>query len=240
MESIRSGERIKEQGKKISESSKRKGSKSPFRGLGLLLLLSCSLFSVTVKAQTWDELFNQKKTQIRYLGEQLIALKMYAGYLKKGYEIVGQGVNTVKNLKSGEFNMHQTFISSLKVVNPAIRNSSKVAEIIALQLSLNKSFSNIKGIGYLSASHQQYISLVKDEIQDECRKDLEELLIVITSGKAEMKDDERMKRLDKVYSSMLDKSEFTQSFCNEVSLLISQKKYEQESINLIQKFYEKD
>lgn len=208
--------------------------------MGLLILLSCSLFFNPTKAQTWDEVFNQKKTQIRYLGEQLVALKMYAGYLKKGYEIVDQGVNTVKDLKNGEFNMHQNFISSLKAVNRAIRNSSKVAEIIALQLSLNESFSSIKGIGYLSESHQQYISLVKDQIREECRKDLEELLIVITSGKVEMKDDERMKRLDKVYNSMLDKSEFIQSFCNEVSLLISQKKNERESINLIQKFYEKD
>ncbi|WP_304066911.1 hypothetical protein [Pedobacter glucosidilyticus] len=200
-----------------------------------LLLVVClhSLFFVPDKAQaqTWDEFFKQKKTQQKYLFQQLVALKVYAGYLKKGYDIAGQGISTVKDLKNGEFSLHQNFISSLKSVKPAIRNSSKVAEIIALQLAMSKSFNGIRNSVSLSTENQQYIHSVRKKVLDECAADLEELLLAITSGKVEMKDDERMKRIDLVYGNMKSKSAFTQSFISEVRLLIAQKANEQQSVD---------
>ncbi|MEJ7558120.1 MAG: hypothetical protein WKF66_07395 [Pedobacter sp.] len=211
---------------------------SPFKGFGFFLLLI--FFTQAIYAQTWDESFNQKKTQIKYLGEQLAALKLYAGYMKKGYEIVGNGVHTVKDIKNGEFTLHQRFFNSLENINPAIRNSNKIADIISSQLAINKSFKLIKGNNNLSDSNLEYITRVKNQVQEECNRDLEELLLVITSGKIEMEDDERIKRLEKIYNSMLDKSAFAQSFCNEVFLLIRQKENEQRSINVIRDYYEKD
>jgi hypothetical protein len=41
------------------------------------------LFVQVSTAQTWSEWFSQKKTQKKYLLEQVAALKIYAGYLKK-------------------------------------------------------------------------------------------------------------------------------------------------------------
>ncbi len=189
----------------------------------VICLLITVLVSPISKAQTWDEVFNQKKTQIRYLGEQLIALKFYAGYLKKGYEVVGTGISAVKDIKSGEFNLHSTFIGSLKSVNPSIRGNAKIAEIIILQVAISKSFNAIKGNAYLPAADQEYISRVRKQVQEECGKNLEELLLVITSGKVEMKDDERLKRLDKIHTSMKDKSAFSQSFTGNVRMLIAQR-----------------
>ena len=201
------------------------------------ILAICLLTFIICKAQTWDELFSQKKTQIRYLGEQIAALHLYAGYLKKGYEIAKNGINTIKDIKSGEFNLHNSFINSLKVVNPAIRNSAKVAGIIEFQLDISRTFGSIKDNSYLSASDQEYISRVKSQIRDECSHDLDELLLIIISGKVEMKDDERIKRLDKVYDSIKDKSAFTQSFCNEVNMLIVQREQEAKEESTEKKLY---
>lgn len=90
----------------------------PISLLGLVFLL---LFVGTnAFGQTWGEFFSQKKTQKKYLLEQLVALKMYAGYLKKGYDIVGSGIGTVWDIKNGEFSLHSTFFSSLKSVNPIL------------------------------------------------------------------------------------------------------------------------
>jgi hypothetical protein len=72
---------------------------------------------------------------------------------------------------------------------------------------------------------------------EECLNDMEELLLVIISGKVEMKDDERIKRLDKIYINMKDKSAFTQSFMTDMSLLIQQKENEQKSINHLKQQY---
>lgn len=207
----------------------------PIRLLGLVFLL---LFVGTnAFGQTWGEFFNQKKTQKKYLLEQLVALKMYAGYLKKGYDIVGNGIGTVKDIKNGEFSLHSTFFSSLKSVNPAIRKNAKVASIISLQVSIIKAFKNIGDNDELKLSDNQYLIGVKDRITDDCLDDMEELLLVITSGRLEMSDDERIERLDNIYERMRDKAAFAQSFTGEVNLLIHQRKNEQKSINHLREIY---
>ena len=196
------------------------------------------LFSATLTfGQTAGEFFNQKGTQKKYLLEQLVALKVYAGYLKKGYDIVGSGLGIIKDLKNGEFDLHHTFISSLKTTSPAIKNSGKVAQIIAYQLAIGSAFNGGNKNEYLSATNQQYLKEVKDKVMEECLNDMEELLLVITSGKVEMKDDERITRLDKIYVAMKDKSAFTQSFMTDVSLIIQQKENQQKSINHLKKLY---
>jgi hypothetical protein len=198
------------------------------------------LFNLRVQAQTADELFNQKQTQLRYLVEQIAALKAYTGYLNQGYEIVSDGAQAVRNLKSGEFTLHDTFFKSLKAVNPLIRSSGRVADIISSQLAISKSLNQLKGLYGLSLSQQNYIALVKSQVLREANNDLEELLLIISPGRLEMGDDERMKRVDKIHGAMLDKRSFTQSFCNELSMLVYQKEHEKQSINHVRNLYEND
>jgi hypothetical protein len=198
------------------------------------------LFNSNVQAQTADEIFNQKKTQLRYLAEQIVALRVYAGYVNDGYEIVSEGVQSVKSLKNGEFNLHDIFFESLKVINPSIRSSGKVPEIISLQLNIIKRLNKLETLQYLPAYQREYIANVKTKVFEDGHKDLEELSLVITSGQLEMKDEERMKRIDKIHASMSDKFSFTQSFCNELSILIHQKRSEVQSIIQTRNLYEDD
>ncbi len=204
-----------------------------FLGVALLLLF----VGTSAFGQTWGEFFNQKKTQKKYLLEQLVALKMYAGYLKKGYDIVGSGISTVKDIKNGEFNLHSTFFTSLKNVNPAIRKNAKIASIISLQIFIAKAFKSIGDNDGLELSDNQYILDVKDKVTDDCLVDMEELLLVITSGRLELTDDERIERLDSIYERMRDKAAFAQSFTAQVNLLINQRKNEQKSINHLRELY---
>lgn len=191
-------------------------------------------------AQTLGEFFNQKKKQQQYLLQQIAALQVYIGYAKKGYEIVDDGLQTVKDFTNGEFKLHDAFISSLKQVSPAIRNNAKIAEIISLQLAIVKAFASVKSSTVLSAPTLLYIAGVKENVMEEFMKDLEELLMVITSGKLDMGDEERLQRLDKVYASMRDKSAFVQDFVGNIHLLIHQKNSELNHLNLLKKHYEND
>ncbi len=229
MELIREGEMMKEQGSRaFSKLSK--------------LMLSCFLISLlliscSVKCQTWDEIFKQKETQKKYLIEQIAALKIYAGYLRKGYAIAGTGLQTIKDISTGEFNLHGSFISSLKTANPSIRNDVRVAGIIMFQLEIRNAFKSTREGDNLSASNTDYIESVRDKVVGECAGDLEELLLVVTSGKIEMTEGERVQRLEKIHESMRDKSAFTQSFCNKVNLLIRQREKEIRSINQMKHSY---
>ncbi len=126
----------------------------------------------------------------------------------------------------------------MKQVSPAIRNNAKIVEIIALQIAIGKAFGRLRHNSMLSTSTQLYIGQVRDNVIDESAKDLEELLLVVTSGKLEMGDQERLQRLDKVYASMKDKSAFVQDFTSNVNLLIRQKTNELESTQQLKKSYE--
>lgn len=220
------------------ESNKVKVKRLKVKVLARCLIL-CLLFPVSPShAQTWKEFFKQRKTQIKYLGQQIAALQAYAGYLKQGYEIAGSGLRTIKGITSGEFNLHSGFIHSLQRLNPALTNNVRLAEIIAFQLEISQAFSGIKDRPYLSAGNRDYISQVKAQVLEECGKDLEELLLLVSPGKVEMNDKERLEHLDQVHESMKDKLAFTQSFMNQVRLLIRQRAKEQQSIHSIRNLYE--
>jgi hypothetical protein len=204
----------------------------------VLLLVGMVFISLSLSAQTFGEFFNQKNTQKRYLLQQIGALQIYLEYAKKGYELVGSGLQTVRDITNGEFSLHSAFISSLKKVTPFVRNNAKVAEIIVCQLGIARAF-DIRDKDKLSLSSQLYVLEVKDHLLDECFKDLEELLLVVTAGKVEMSDAQRLERLDKVYISMMDKYSFALDFSAQVKLLIAGGIREEQSINYLKKFYEK-
>lgn len=217
-------------------------SRGGMRGFSFLLVFVFAFgLGGLAYGQTWNEFFKQKKMQKRYLLEQIATLKVYAGYLKKGYEIVDGGISTVRDITRGEFSLHNAFISSLKQVSPVIRNDVRVAEIIALQIGILESFSEVKGSEYLSAEDLAYIRLVQGTVTLDCFNDLEELLLVVTSGRLEMKDDERLGQIARVYEDMLDKSAFVRDFCGNVFSLERQRiSGEQEISGLLRMYHFKE
>jgi hypothetical protein len=198
--------------------------------LGVYLI---SLFSAS--AQTLEEWTQQKETQKKYLVEQIAALKVYLGHAKKGYDIASKGINTVRNIKKGDFNLNMDFFSSLKNVNPKISKYVKVAGIIAYQLKIIKqtkqTFQGIRETKQFTTDELDYCKQVFDILLNECIKTIDELFMVIIPGELEMKDDERLKRVDKLYFDMQDKYSFCASFSEEMGLLSVQRLGEQIEIH---------
>lgn len=188
-----------------------------------------------VQAQTWDEWFRQKKTQKKYLLQQIAALQVYLNYAKKGYEIGDKGINTVRNIKSGDFNLHRDFFYSLKVVNPTIKRYAKVGDIIAYQTRIIKqarqTILNIQETDQITPEELRYSKGVFDFLLAECLKTIDELIAVTASGELQMKDDERLKRIDKLYADIQSKYAFCSTFSEEIGLLSAQRFGEQMEIS---------
>lgn len=212
-------------------------SRTKVYGVTLLLAFGLFGFSGTVLGQTFGEFFKQKKTQKRYLLQQIAALQFYIGQAKKGYELVGSGLNTIKDFSNGEFGLHRTFISSLKLVSPQISGHVKVADIIADQASIIKSFNRINGNGLLTMEAKLYVRQVQAGVIEECLRDLEELVLIVVSGKIEMTTDQRISRLNKVSLAMREKLGFSQDFCQEVYALVQAKENEIISIQKLKYHY---
>lgn len=205
------------------------------------LLLTCWVMLIWTNvsnAQTWTEWFSQKKTQQSYLLEQVAALKLYAGYLKKGYEIGSSGLNFIKDATKGEFDLHGTFFSSLKSVSPEIKKNSRIAAIIQMQLQIGSAFSSVKGLGDLGTQNQEYVKLVGGNLLTKCLRDMEELLLVITAGKLEMTEDERFSEIERIYKSMQDKKSFAFRFCAAVQSLSGSRSQKIKDLNKMEEWYE--
>ncbi|MEJ2901661.1 hypothetical protein WAE58_04470 [Pedobacter panaciterrae] len=187
---------------------------------GVALALACLISTIDVSGQTWAEFFQQKKTQKKYLLNQIAALQVYIGYARKGYELVDNGLQTVRDITSGEFSLHNAFIHSLKQVSPAVRNDSRVAEMISMQVSVLRLSGGWGDHELLSAGNRAYIAEVRSDLRDQCLNSLEELLLVITSGKLEMGEEERLRRIGELYTLMQEHYGFAREFTAQVNLLV--------------------
>lgn len=201
-----------------------------------LFQIGFALFVVTsVRAQTLQEWTQQKKTQIKYLLQQIAANKIYIAYLQKGYSIANRGLTTIREIKSGDFDLHYNFLSSLKAVNPTIKNAGKVVGIIALQIKIiresKQAAERIREMNQFIPEEINYCSKVFDNLLEDCLKNTDELFMIISWGDLTMTDDERMKRIDKLYANMQSKYGFCASFSNEMSLLAIQRLNEQIEVN---------
>lgn len=200
-----------------------------------LMLLS----AIRVNAQTFDEWFNQKKTQIKYLLQQITANQVYIEYLQKGYRVAQSGLQTINDIKHGDFNLHNVFFNSLKSVNPKIRNWAKVADIISFQVQIinqaKSTVQHVKASDQFTDTEIAYLQNVFNHLLDECTKSINDLLAVITSGETEMKDDERIKRIDGIYLDMQDKLSFSKSFSFEAAMLAMQRNQEQTDVQVSKK-----
>jgi hypothetical protein len=194
------------------------------------------MFGLT-NAQTFDEWFHQKKTQKKYLVDQIAALRVYAEYVKKGYNITHAGLTTIENIKNGHFTIDQSFFTSKGNVKPAISHSIKVLNIIGYQAKiirdLKRFYQSSKNDPNFSADEILYLSHVYANMLRQCDDSLAELRDIIRSGALEMTDDERLKRIDTLHRDIVEKYAFTQAFTNETKLLGAQREAEKSGVHTI-------
>jgi len=188
----------------------------------LCVLLLVGLASQS-QGQTLAEWFDQKNTQRKYLVQQIAALQVYIGYLQKGYKIAKDGLHTISGFTKGEWDLHTDFINSLKSVNPEVRHYVRVADIIAIQVKIvqnyNRTSRQLRNSDAFSGDELDYIEKVFTALLDDCDSALDELITLTTDDKLEMKDDERIKRIDQLHTEMQDKLTFSQSFSNDATAL---------------------
>lgn len=184
------------------------------------LLLCAPVFA---SAQTLDEWFNQKSTQKKYLAEQIAALKVYTGYMQKGYNIAKDGLQTINRIKDGDLGLHTGYFNSLKTVSPAVKRYARARDILVLQEGILNTVRNTRrqmpGTGVFSNDELAYINRVYDRLLKDCDGTISDLERVTTSGELEMKDDERIKRIEQSYDTTLRQQTFAQQFSAEVMAL---------------------
>lgn len=162
--------------------------------------------------------------------------------MKKGYDILTKGYNTVKDLTEGNFNLHNAFLDALLQVSPAVRNYRRVGETIDYQVELVQEYRNalerFQGSGQFNPDELAYIEDVYDNLLAQSLRNLEELTDVLTAGKMRMSDDERLQAIDRIYLDMQDKVLFLRSFNGKTGILALQRAKEARDIESVRKAYQ--
>lgn len=205
--------------------------------LTMLMLLTGQL----LKAQTVAELTKQKKTQIKYLLEQIAAFQAYNSYVEKGIDIAHKGLTTIHDIREGEFNLHGDYFSSLKMVKPKVKSYWKVGATVALQIKIimayHQQHRKIAGSTGFSSGEITYINKVFTSLLDGCSQIIEHLIEITSDGHSRMKDDERIERIDRLYAEMQDRYSFLKSFSAQTDGLVQQRLQEQREINTSKALY---
>lgn len=182
----------------------------------ILVILALTLAGSQAQAQTYNEWFRQRRTQMRYLVQQIVELQVYLGYVKKGYDIAQSGLSTVRAIRNGEWDLHKVFFSSLSQVNPKIRGYEKIARIIENQQyvlnACTQGWKAVKKTGQYNDKELDYCYKVFNNLLDQSVRNVDDLMTVITDSRLEMTDDERIDRIDKIYLESQSQQVFATSF----------------------------
>jgi hypothetical protein len=203
-----------------------------------VLTASTSLLASECQAQTFAEWFSQKKTQQKYLLQQITALQLYSGNLNKGYRIASGGLGAVTKSLKDEFGLHTAYYNRLKEVNPALKDNPQLRDILAWQGDILQAVSQLNKADYLSQGERRYLAKVKDALLADCNQQIAVLQVLLTNGSLEMSDDERISRLNTIHLAMQSNHHFAADFTSRVKLYGVQKRREAESLSSTKKLWD--
>ena len=173
--------------------------------------------------------------------QKLLQLKGILSDLKKGYEILSGGYNTIKNISEGNFKLHQLFLNGLLEVSPTVKKYKRVADIISSQLRLvseyKASLRAMKSSGQFSLDEIYYVTNVFTSLVTISLKNLDALSKVLTDGTLRMSDAERLSAIDDIYKSSSDQLTFLRHFSSQTMVLAIQRARENSDVKSMQSLY---
>lgn len=108
--------------------------------------------------------------RIKTMLEQVAALQGYIVTVEKGYRVAEEGVHLIRDITSGEFDLHKDYFSSLAAVDNAVLRCPALTEA------------------------RQYIAVLKDQARNEQTA----LDLLTTDGAVSMTDGERIRLIQRL------------------------------------------
>jgi hypothetical protein len=130
--------------------------------------------------------------------------------------VVDGGLRTIGRIKDDEWGLHIDYFGSLKAVNPALKRTAKVMEILSLQARIVKSAGGLlkgaKGSGHLTSGEMATVQTTCNNLMAASLKSIEDLGTVLTAGELSLSDDERLRRIQALHTDMQSQHQFLVSF----------------------------
>jgi len=207
-----------------------------------IILFSLTLLAVKANAQGIGSFFTQQADKVKIMLAQIADYEITLKDLKNGYTQTKNGLTTIYNLKDGSYNLHAVYFSSLSYVSASVKNNPKIAAISDLLSSIIKTFD--QAIAWqspkdlLSADEISNMKSVYSNLLSDCNKEMDELSLVITDGATQMKDEERIHAIDKLYTAMQSRYKFSCAFTAQAYALANNRAQDKADKQAIKKLYD--
>lgn len=135
--------------------------------------------------------------------------------VRRGYRILKTGYENIRDVSSGDYDLHKAFLDGLKAVSPVVKDYYKVKEIVDKQKLLIKKYKHL--YRYIQESEQfntEEIVILKDIFDNMIKESLEHLnglWMVVIASDMNMTDDSRLAHIDMIYTKMNQQLEFLNS-----------------------------
>lgn len=184
---------------------------------GVLVLLSVNMIGM---AQSFDEWFRQKKTQLKYLKAQIAAEEAFINSVEEGYQLVQKGTDVIGVLKKGDYDLHSEHFGSLSKVKLRVG-----------QYAVMQAFSDLQGaIVHLSEEAirnasslphwREMISDYFEELLGHVQADMDETKDLTTNDEASLTDAQRIDGIYEISLRMKKNYETAVELRNSVNILL--------------------
>lgn len=203
--------------------------------------VSCLLIFLCVGISNQSNAQSQEARQLLLDIEKLSTLKEILSDLKKGYEIISNGYNTIKNISKGNFDLHQAFLNSLLEISPAVKKYKHIADIISAQTSLVSEYKEalklFRKSDLFGTDEIDYIGHVYSNLFERSVKNLDALTTIVTANKLRMSDDERLTAIDDNWREAENELMFLRHFNNSTKILALQRAKEKNDVSVMNELY---
>lgn len=203
----------------------------------LAFALVSAAMSHCAHAQTFAEWFSQKKTQKKYLLQQIAALQIYSGYLQKGYNIAKGGLGSIGGYIGNEYGLHNGYYKHLQTVSTPVKNNPQVNEILRCQRDILTQLKQLKDQNGLTRNEMIYIGRISDALLSDCDARLNDLQTVLADQKTTMDDEQRIRQISRIHKGMQDNYRFIAGFRSQLQLYVRSKKKELQDVNHLNLLY---
>jgi flagellar motility protein MotE (MotC chaperone) len=207
----------------------------------ILLFLFISGTIVQAKAQILGGILSQQAKKEKLLTVQIAELNIQNYLLGRSYHIKDSGLTTAHTFKNQSFRLHADYFTSLGQVNQEVAKNPKVEEIYNLQKRMTGTFKREldwqQKEQQLSREEMTYLNRVYNNLLAESQQDLQELTDLLTKGKLQLTDQQRLTRLDQLYSGMKDKNSFAGYFTGKCRKLAMSRKQGSKEKSQVKKLY---
>lgn len=207
----------------------------------VLLVTCCCLFTWGGYAQNSAEWLRQKRTQTRYLIEQILANGVYQDYLKKGYRVLQGGLNIIGEWKSREFDLHTQYLEAerngLLPVIPKMW-TARFAELSRTYIRESRALSQLCQSGsHLGSKEQHLIYQVIARLEEQYTRHMDSFIELATFRSRALNDRQRLESLNKLMDQLGAEVSLLANFQAEVSWLLAQRKAEQRDLSRVRNWY---